>query len=94
MAQQTVTQSFSCCFRMTPRTCSERLPAMRALSAQLCSSTIVGFIELREAFCATTPGAEDAVQDAYVSAFENLASYCGEAMLADVAVPHYLIEVS
>ncbi len=48
MAQQTVTQSFSCCFRMTPRTCSERLPAMRALSAQLCSSTIVGFIELRE----------------------------------------------
>ena len=55
---------------------------------------IVGFIELREAFCATTPGAEDAVQDAYVSAFENLASYCGEAMLADVAVPHYLIEVS
>jgi DNA-directed RNA polymerase specialized sigma24 family protein len=48
---------------------------MPALSAQLCISTIVGFIELREAFCA----AEDAVQDA---AFENLASYCGEPTLA------------
>src|SRR5262249_8439440 len=46
---------FSCCFRMTPRTCSERLPAMRALSAQLFMSTIIGFIELREALCATTP---------------------------------------
>ena len=47
------TDSYAGCFRMTPRTCRERLPAVPA--AQLCISTIVGFIELREAFCATTP---------------------------------------
>jgi hypothetical protein len=41
MAQQT--GRLFLLFRMTPRTCSERLAVMQALSAQLCRSTIVGF---------------------------------------------------
>ena len=93
MAQQTVTQSFPAVSDDATHV-QRALAAMRALSAQLCRSTSSALSNCAEQFCATTPGARDAVQDAYVSAFENLASYCGEATLADMAVPHYLIEVS
>jgi DNA-directed RNA polymerase specialized sigma24 family protein len=50
-------------------------------SAQLCRRTIAAFIELPAASYATTPTLKDAVQEAYVSAFTNLASYRGEGSL-------------
>ena len=87
MAQQTVTQTVPA-FRTTPNTCSERSPAMPALSAQLCRQHNRRLYRIARSILRNNADAEDAVQDAYVSAFTNLASYRGEVDPCELAVPN------
>jgi RNA polymerase sigma-70 factor, ECF subfamily len=61
---------------MTPRTCSERLCGRFPRNYDRRLYRIARSILRNDA------DAEDVVQDAYVSAFTNLASYCGESTLA------------
>ena len=67
--------------RTTLTKCGALSLVMLVRSAQLCRHIIGAFIELPAAFSATNADAEDAVQQAYVSAFTHLASYRGEGSL-------------
>jgi RNA polymerase sigma-70 factor, ECF subfamily len=81
MAQQSVAQAFPAVSddaTQVQRALARRAGAFRAI-VQKHNRRVY---RIARTILRNNADAEDAVQDAYVSAFENLAGYCGESTLA------------